>query len=249
MNRNLFVIVSVCVLTALGMVGLSQVARADEVMWINHLDFVPGDSAVQTATAPGGGLTIQTIPQIPLVYGGKVEKGLEVPPGYLVTGVRVCYTTVYSGSISEISITQLWDSTAAVTVPLHQLAVLTNPVFACADTTAAALINQDNGPLRLTFGVSLPMPNDAVVLQGVGLYLRADANSLQEQIRVLNEKLENLTADFENHTHTYLTGIGVGHNNTQAVTTGPTIGVSPAPLPAPVPPPAPAPAPKPGKKK
>jgi hypothetical protein len=240
MNRKLFVIVSVCVLTALGMVGLPQVARAaDEVMWINHLGFVPGDSAVQTDTA-GGGLTIQSIPQIPQVYGGKVEKGLEVPPGYLVTGVRVCYTTIYTGSINEISITQVSDLTGAVSVPLQQPAVLTSHVFACADTTAAALIDQGNGPLRLTFGVSLPFATDAVVLQGVGLYLKPDPNSpMQKQI-------DELKAVFENHTHIYLTGVGVGHNNTQAVTTTPD-ELSPTPVPTPVP--TPAPTPKPGKKK
>ena len=33
----------------------------------------------------------------------------------------------------------------------------------------------------------------------------------------LQEQIDQLREDLENHTHTYLTGRGMGHNNTQAI--------------------------------
>lgn len=48
--------------------------------------------------------------------------------------------------------------------------------------------------------------------------LRLDGSG--ESIEDLRTDLDELRKDFEGHTHTYLTGKGVGHNNTEA-TTGP----------------------------
>jgi hypothetical protein len=41
-----------------------------------------------------------------------------------------------------------------------------------------------------------------------------------ESVEELREELKELREDFEGHSHTYLTGKGEGHNNTEA-TTGP----------------------------
>jgi hypothetical protein len=45
--------------------------------------------------------------------------------------------------------------------------------------------------------------------------------ALQQNVSDLMELLQQLREDFEGHTHTYLTGRGMGHNNQQATTTTP----------------------------
>lgn len=61
--------------------------------------------------------------------------------------------------------------------------------------------------------------------------LRQDLDDLSmevDQIRIdldaLTLEVQQLREEFENHTHIYLTGRGVGHNNTEAVTTTPASG-------------------------
>jgi len=72
------------------------------VMWINHFDLLPGDPSVTTSfnavsSGVGGGLTglvIQSSTTGENAQGGGnkvVHMGLEVPPGYLIKAVRVCY--------------------------------------------------------------------------------------------------------------------------------------------------------------
>lgn len=67
---------------------------------------------------------------------------------------------------------------------------------------------------------------------------------INERIFLLEERVDSLEAEvtrlrfgLENHTHTYLTGKGVGHNNTAAQTSESTLGgeidvIAPTPLPA-----------------
>src|SRR5262249_47193814 len=66
-------------------------------MWINHMDLVPGDPSVLTSfnavnSGVGGGLSgliIMSSTTGDTATGGGnkvVEKGLQVPPGYLITG-------------------------------------------------------------------------------------------------------------------------------------------------------------------
>jgi hypothetical protein len=50
--------------------------------------------------------------------------------------------------------------------------------------------------------------------------LNTDGDGLQGRLSYLEEEVDELRDDFEHHGHTYLTGRGAGHNNTEA-TTGP----------------------------
>src|SRR5262249_25103229 len=94
-----------CLLLALGTLA-PRAAAADEggtkVMWMNHLEFLPGCPQVVTSfnavnSGVGGGLSgliIQSTTAGDTCTGGGnkvVEQGLEVPPGFLITGVRICY--------------------------------------------------------------------------------------------------------------------------------------------------------------
>jgi hypothetical protein len=56
----------------------------------------------------------------------------------------------------------------------------------------------------------------------IGLDPEAVVADLQDQIRDLEEEVQQLRDDFEVHGHIYLTGRGVGHNNTEATTDPPT---------------------------
>src|SRR5437867_9545778 len=86
------------------------------IMWINHLDLLPGDPSVQTSfnavnSGVGGGLSGLIIGSSTLgdeADGGGnkvVETALEVPPGFKIIGVRVCYEN--SNPRSFISQTRL----------------------------------------------------------------------------------------------------------------------------------------------
>ena len=51
--------------------------------------------------------------------------------------------------------------------------------------------------------------------------LREDLDALTLEVQQLILDFDQLRAEFDNHTHVYLTGKGVGHNNTEAITTPP----------------------------
>jgi hypothetical protein len=87
-------------------------------------------------------------------------------------------------------------------------------------------------------GVHFGGTGEAIVIRGVGLELIPDPNN------PMQKEIEALWEAFENHTHIYLTGKGVGHNNTEAITSEPVDPVVPPPAPPP-----PAPPPKPCKNK
>jgi len=137
-----------------------------------------------------------------------VEKGLQVSPGFLISGVRVCYELSSETSfISNISLAQLQDPPATESVPLNDLKDLTNKGPICVDSPAPPLtltpIDPSLGAVRLSFGVNFANNTDLIVIRAVGLHLVLDPNGPIE------------------HTHIYLTGKGVGHNNTEAITSEP----------------------------
>jgi hypothetical protein len=247
--------VTICLclfLVLMGFLAFPQAAKAQDntVMWINHLDFLAGDPSVFTSfnavSAPiVGGLsglviTSTTTGEDAEEGGNKViEKGVQVPPWYLVTGVRVCYELTNPRSfISQIRLAQLLNPPGTAMVVLDDGPDLTNPGPVCVDSAGPLVsgsINPSAGALRLSLRVNFGDITDAIVLRGVGLNLIPDPES------PMQKEIEALWEAFENHTHIYLTGKGVGHNNTEAITSEP---VDPS-----VPPPAPTPTPtKPPKK-
>jgi len=223
-----FIIIGVVILMlALG--AISQIALAKSkppppppppqtteafTMWINHLDFLSSDITKVTTTfgvpsvfsAPSG-LILKAGTAGP-APDGTVEKGLQVPPGFLISGVRVCYQLSNAGSfISQITLAQLQDPLDPVLVPLlNDPTHLTSPGPTCADSAAplsSTPIDPSQGAVRLSLGVNFASNTDAILIRAVGLHLVLDPNGPIE------------------HTHIYLTGKGVGHNNTQAITSEP----------------------------
>jgi len=196
-------------------------ALADDVQWINHLGFLPGDSSVKTEfnavnSGVGGGLsglvvTSTTTGEEADGGGNKViEQGVQVPPGFLVSGVRVCYELSSSLSyISQIRIGQLQDppDTALMMLDDGTDLVDVGPICVNSAEPFSGPINPAEGALRLSLRVNFGDINDSIVVRGVGLLIVPDPDSPLQQLL--------------NHTHDYLTGKGVGHNKVVAATGGP----------------------------
>lgn len=153
-------------------------------VWTNHLDFLPGDPSITTSfnavnSGVGGGLSglivqSSTVGDTAIGGGNKViEKGLDIPPGYLLTGVRLCYQSSSSGTfIRQVRLSQLRNPPSSALVRLDDAPVaLRNPGPLCVNTRQT-VINQVAGAVRLSLRFNFASPNDRFVLRGVGLLLR-----------------------------------------------------------------------------
>jgi hypothetical protein len=165
--------------------------RAEEPYWLNHLDFLPGDSSVQTDfnavnSGVGGGLSgliiNSTTTGEDAIGGGNkvVQKGVPVPPVFSITGVRVCYevdneddpTNVAEPTfISQIRLAQLDDPPDAALVLLDDGTDLTDPGPLCVDSAmpGGGPIDPVPGGLRLSLRVNFGSTDDTIVVRGVAL--------------------------------------------------------------------------------
>jgi len=226
-------------------VAPSQLLAEDEIgQWINHLGFLPGDSNVvaefNTVSVRGGGLEITAASQ----GNYFVQQGLQVPPGYLVNGVRVCYEQTGRSHIDQVAILQLEDPPVGVEALLNDETTFNNsdPGPVCVNTASQRLsIDPSLGALSLRLGMVFANDTDSIVILGIGLLTVPDPDSpiaeLEDEVAQLNSnqeriinvlkehdmELETLDRDLDrltdaviNHTHIYRTGKGVGHNNVEA---------------------------------
>lgn len=185
MNRkcSLNAVIVLAFLTA----GLVQSAQAQPVLWLNHLDFLEGDSTVdvdfQAVDCLGGlsGLAITsttTGENGPSGENKVIEKGVPVPPDFKVNGVRVCYENSSDTSfISQIRLCQLGSPPGFCIVRLDDGTDLTDMGPVCVDSSTpfggAIDPNPDDadleGALRLSLRVNFGNVNDTICLRGVGL--------------------------------------------------------------------------------
>ena len=152
------------------------------IMWIKHLNLVPGDPSVNTSfnafnSGVGGGLsgliiTSTTTGDTASGGGNKVvEEGLEVPPPFLITGVRVCYELSNARSfIEQIRLSQLQDPPATALVRLDDGTHQVNQGPVCVDS-APTTVNPELGAVRLDLGVNFGDTSDKIVVRAVGLHL------------------------------------------------------------------------------
>jgi hypothetical protein len=154
-------------------------------MWINPLDFLAGDQSVKTSfnavtSGVGGGLSLiieSTTTGDEASGGGNkvVERGLDVPPGYRVTGVRVCYELSNTRSfIDQIGLAQVQEppKTALVALddPTHQNAA--GPT--CVDSKplpGPTNVDAEAGEVLLSLRLNFGDTSDRIVLRGVALAL------------------------------------------------------------------------------
>lgn len=166
-----------------------QNAMAQPVYWLNHLDFLPGDETVQvdyqSVQCPGtfglAGLAITSTTlgdQGPSNENKVIEKGVPIPPDFLVNGVRVCYVTTSSSSfITQVRLCQLGSPPGFCVVQLDDGTDLIDPGPVCVDsaTPFSGAIDPNpedpglEGALRLSLRVNFGDLGDTICLQGIGL--------------------------------------------------------------------------------
>jgi hypothetical protein len=148
--------------------ALESAAPEAGLLWINPLDLRGG---------PGVALSLESAVSPGLVVAGAapdvVQAGLQVPPGFAVTGVKVCYVPGVSGS--HVSSVQLLQYDVPPTVPT---VVLNDPFVApastdplCVDTSTVVSVDPSaGGPLFLSLGLSLSAL-DSISIRGIGLQI------------------------------------------------------------------------------
>jgi hypothetical protein len=152
------------------------------IMWVNHFDLLPGDSSVTTSfnavsSGVGGGLTglvIQSSTTGEIASGGGnkvVHMGLQVPPGYSIRGVRVCYELSNKRSfISQIRLSQVQTPPQTAIVMLDDGTDQTNPGPICVDS-AATNVNPSLGEVLLDLRVNFGNTADKIAVRALGLHL------------------------------------------------------------------------------
>jgi len=152
------------------------------IMWVNHFDLLPGDPSVTTSfnavnSGVGGGLTglvIQSTTTGENAQGGGnkvVHMGLQVPPGYSIRGVRVCYELSNRRSfISQIRLAQVQTPPSSASVLLDDATDQTNPGPICVDSTATT-VNPAAGEVLISLRVNFGNTADKIVVRALGLHL------------------------------------------------------------------------------
>jgi hypothetical protein len=130
----------------------------DKVMWINHLCLLPGDPSVTTSfdsvsSGVGGGLSgliirSNTVGEYGLNGGKKqVETALEIPPGFTLKGVRICYELSNKTSyFNQIRLQQVQDPPSNSHLLLTDSTQHTDIGPICVNSTPT-LIDPSQGPV------------------------------------------------------------------------------------------------------
>jgi len=152
-------------------------------MWINHFDLLPGDSTVLTSyyeTSPSplgggalGGVVIKSTTLGDRGAGGSnkdVHMGLQVPPGYLIKGVRVCYELSAKSFITQIRLSQVNDPPSSATVLLDDGTDRTAAGPISVDSTKCS-VDPSRGAVLLSLRVNFSDLSDWIVVRALGLYL------------------------------------------------------------------------------
>lgn len=154
---------------------INNLAPEANLLWINHLGLMadPADLlSVSQASAPLGGPSGLFIQSAAGAVDKGLEVGLQVPPGYRITKVNVCYqlSSPATSSISHINLSQLTTAATAANV-LTDIVPKTSPSATCVDSAAALTpVDPINGPVRLNIGVTLGAGNQ-IVIRAIGLHL------------------------------------------------------------------------------
>lgn len=161
---------------------LPKQAIRKTIMWVNHFDLLPGDPSVKTSfnavsSGVGGGLTglvIESTTTGENAQGGGnkvVHMGLQVPPGYSIRGVRVCYELSNKRSfISQIRLAQVQTPPQTATVLLDDGTDQTNPGPICVDS-AATNVDPGAGEVLLSLRVNFGNTSDKIAVRALGLHL------------------------------------------------------------------------------
>ena len=152
------------------------------LMWIDHFSLLPGDASVVTSynavsNSVGSGLTGLVIESTTTgedaTGGGNkvVHAAVSVPPGFDITGVRVCYElTSASSFISQITLAQVQNPPSQALVILDDPTDLTSVGPICVNS-ATTVVHPQDGAVLLSFRVNFGSTSDKIVIRGVALSL------------------------------------------------------------------------------
>jgi hypothetical protein len=153
-----------------------------ETMWIDHLVFLPGDPSVQTSfnavnSGVGSGLSGLMITSSTLggdAEGGGnkvVETALEVPPGFDIVSVRICYENSNPRSfITQTRLAQVQNPPSTALVILDDPTQLNAAGPGCVNSQPT-LVDPAKGSVLLELRVNFGDTSDKIVLRAVGLNL------------------------------------------------------------------------------
>jgi len=162
---------------------LENAGNQTATMWINHLDLVPGGAEVQTLyssvnSGVGSGLSglivmSTSLGEVFTTGGDKlIEKGLDVPPNYKITGVRVYHELSSAASfISQVRLSQLQNPPSTASVVLDDGTDLASVGSVCVNS-AATSVDMTLGEVRLALRVYLGSLTDKIIIRGLGLLLQ-----------------------------------------------------------------------------
>jgi hypothetical protein len=163
-------------------------ARRTRVLWLDHFGLLPGDSDLTTShrsttSCPGftsclTGLVVEssTTGDHFAAGGNKVvHMAAGVPPGFDVTGVRVCYELSNPASfITQVRLAQVQDPPDSAAVLLDDGTDLTDVGPACVDSEPpfAGSIDPEAGSLLVSLRLNYGSTTDRIVVRGLGLLLQ-----------------------------------------------------------------------------
>jgi len=145
--------------------------------WLNHLDLLPGDPSVMTShdAVQSHGLVVTSSTTGDIAQGGGnkvVTMGVHTAPGYLITGVRVCYELSNARTfISQIRLAQTQLPPNTQLVMLDDGTDHTDPGPRCVNSTRTS-IDPVNGAVTLDLRLNFGNTADRINILAVGLLLR-----------------------------------------------------------------------------
>jgi hypothetical protein len=160
--------------------------HSPQIMWVNHLSLLPGDSTVvstsfnSTSSGVGGGLTglvieSSTVGEIDSFGGNKVvHMALDLPKQTKIKRVRVCYELSNPRSfISQIRLAQVQDPPSTAVVLLDDGTDLTDQGPVCVDSEIVKpAIKSKFGSVLLSLRLNFGNITDKIVIRALGLLVK-----------------------------------------------------------------------------
>jgi hypothetical protein len=153
-------------------------------MWVSHLDLLAGDPSIQTSfnSVSSGvghglsGLIIQSNTTGNSTSQGSekvVQKALEIPPGHMIKGIRLCYELSNERTfINQVNILQIQNPPDRAVPILTDSSIFNNKGPVCINSQqSTSPIDPTNGPLLLSLRINSGDPSDKIVIRGLGLLL------------------------------------------------------------------------------
>ena len=162
--------------------AVTSATQTGHVMWIDHLALLPGDPSVKTSfnavnSGVGGGLSgliIQSTTTGDQAQGGGnkvVETAVEVPPGFQITGVRICFENSNPRSfIEQVRLAQVQNPPSTAVVKLDDPTHLNQAGPICVDSQPTS-IDPSVGSVLLSLRVNFGNTADKIAVRGLALHL------------------------------------------------------------------------------